>query len=455
MKKIKNIFIIFLLLTITFLFCFSVYRNGFGLSGYTDTSNVFHRGKTLWDWLDLLIAPGILAIIAWKFTDSQKNKEIEVSSTQYRENVFHEYILNISSYITDGTIYLSNSNLVETIRINTLNTLRILDGEQKGQLIRFLHDAKLIGWSPNYDDEGEKIAPIIRLKDADLNGINLSGTYSLEMYDENRKKIQPYFNVNLNGIDLSFTNLSHANLQGIQIFEGNFTASNLEYSKLSSSEIESCSFGNAKISNAYLDHLYCSSTNFNRAQFSFSKLSHSVFNDSSFSMASFIDSDLSFSKFFRCNFFEFYGLPCDTDGIYSQRSIFYKANLKNTSFRSSDVLPGQIKKGKFNNKVILPNNLRLNKFGLFSIKQEFTYINPAHPGMLCPDISYKCACGKNIEFSDSETITDPLEITNIWNASLVHIRIDHPKLYKKYFLGSDEQSYEINPKDIHIPPIYG
>lgn len=450
----KNISANVLIIVILVLFAYSVFKNGIGLSSYVDSNNVFHPGKTLWDWLELLIIPALLGAVAWNFSDTQKNKELEISTKQFRENVMKDFITEISQYIKNRSIYeIKDIHFIETIRINTINTLRILDGEQKGQLIHFLYDSKLIGWKGDYESNYEEILPIIQLKDADLSNIKLSGTYSLEII-EVCDKTNPYFNVNLSGIDLSFTNLRNADLHGTQIFSGNFRATNLENADFDKCKLENCIFENAKFVNTSFSYLQCNTCNFDKSRLIKTRMIENEFSLTSFCMASFEKCNLQGSVFNSCVFYSYYGIPCGPDGIFSNKAVISKTKLQNTSFLFSTILPSQLKGSVVRPKIVLPNNLKNNKYAFIRITQEFNHINPAHSGMLVPDCSFKCRCGMLIDIDlDKDQGEFYIGPDNLWEAILEHIKEYHPKEFKKSYLGDIESPEFIDPRNIHIPPI--
>src|SRR5688572_10373888 len=55
-----------------------------GFGEYTDKEGTYYRAKTLWDWMELLIVPTALAIIAYFFNKSERMNAQKLAETQAR-----------------------------------------------------------------------------------------------------------------------------------------------------------------------------------------------------------------------------------------------------------------------------------------------------------------------------------------------------------------------------------
>ncbi len=154
---------------------------GTGFGGYTTTSTTteatpqgsrvtvteqYQRGKTLWDWMDLLIAPAILAIgttlLTW-FTRERRNEEAErrkleaVAAQQVqreretavenqREAALQTYLDRLSELLIHQALVESapDSNVRAIAMARTLSTLSALDPARRAIVVHFLYDAQLI-----------------------------------------------------------------------------------------------------------------------------------------------------------------------------------------------------------------------------------------------------------------------------------------------------------------------
>jgi hypothetical protein len=126
------------------------------LLGYRLTwTGFFH--KTLWDWMQLLILPAVLAIGGYLFTlttsrDAQKSTQLrnqterEIASDNQREAALQAYIDQLSELLLEKKLRESaEDDEVRTIaRVHTLTVLTRLDTERKGSVLQFLYESGLI-----------------------------------------------------------------------------------------------------------------------------------------------------------------------------------------------------------------------------------------------------------------------------------------------------------------------
>jgi hypothetical protein len=158
--------------------------------------------KTLWDWLQLLIVPVILAIGGFWLNQIQKSREQRITeqrdktergiaSDNQREAALQAYIDKISELLLTKNLRTSTEDeeVRKIARVHTLTVLPRLDKERKRSVLQFLFESGLI----NKDDKR-----IINLEGADFWEVNLSNTTLSE--------------ANLSGANLSGANLSGANL---------------------------------------------------------------------------------------------------------------------------------------------------------------------------------------------------------------------------------------------------
>ena len=168
-------------------------------------------GKTLWDWLQLLIIPAVLAFGVsviyltisrgeQEATKQRAKTEREVADDNQREAALQGYIDKISELLLHEKLRESQqTDEVRTLaRVRTLTVLPRLDGKHKGSVLQFLHEAKLIN-----QDKG-----IVSLEGANLREANLSGAnlYKADLFGAELTECL------LNKANLIETNLSNANL---------------------------------------------------------------------------------------------------------------------------------------------------------------------------------------------------------------------------------------------------
>ena len=213
-----------------------------GLSPYTSplhTSNSdFQRGKTLWDWMQLLIIPVVLAIGGYLFNltvsrneqsaaanraqierEAAANRdktEREIALDNQREATLQEYINKMSELLLDKNLRESTGNdeVRKIARVRTLTILPRLDKERKKNVLLFLSEAGLI------DKDKNNIV--------NLSGVNLSGAdlHEADLYE-----------ANLRGADLRVASLGGANLVGADLYEADLSGANLCVASLSGANL--------------------------------------------------------------------------------------------------------------------------------------------------------------------------------------------------------------------------
>lgn len=191
--------------------------------------------KTLWDWLQLLIIPLVLAIGGFWFSQIQKsrdesaaaqraNTEREIAADNQRETTLQAYLDNMSKLLLHEKLHdievgddIRNIARVRNIaRIRTLTVLHRLDPNRKASVIQFLYEAGLIETGIIYKDgirDKDTFKPIINLDGADLSEATLSGA-NLVKADLSKADLSK---ADLSGADLSNTDLSRANLRGANL----------------------------------------------------------------------------------------------------------------------------------------------------------------------------------------------------------------------------------------------
>src|SRR6266699_3322697 len=142
-----------------------------GFSSYTPPvkDSNFQRGKTLWDWLNLLGVFAIPAVVglgaAWYTAQQGKVSDRENTDNQ-RETALQAYIDKMSELLLDKQLWKSQpeDEVRKIARVRTLTVLPRLDSERKKSVLQFLYESGLI----------EKGKRIIDLRGADLRDANVT-----------------------------------------------------------------------------------------------------------------------------------------------------------------------------------------------------------------------------------------------------------------------------------------
>lgn len=105
--------------------------------------------KMLWDWLQLLAALAIPVVIAagtlW-FSAQQGEANTRIAQDQQQEDALQTYLDHMSDLLLNNKLHESQpgDGVRNVARARTLTILPQLDGARKGEIVRFLLDARLI-----------------------------------------------------------------------------------------------------------------------------------------------------------------------------------------------------------------------------------------------------------------------------------------------------------------------
>ena len=123
--------------------------------------------KTLWDWLELLIVPAMLALGGFLLNSIQHDRDQKRAETdraiaedRQRETALQNYLDKMTDLLLEHNLVTpeAKTEAQNVARSRTLTTLRTLDPTRKGLLVSFLYESGLIKQS----------GPIVSLQKADL-----------------------------------------------------------------------------------------------------------------------------------------------------------------------------------------------------------------------------------------------------------------------------------------------
>jgi len=232
------------------------YKFNWAWTGFNGTDKT---DKTLYDWLQLLFIPVVLAVAGFWFNHREREaaelraenesiaaglraeaeREIEqqrakaerdIAEDNQHEAALQAYIDKIAELLLEKKLRESKSEdeVRKIARIRTLTTLALLDKKRKQDVLYFLIESGLI----------EQDTTLIRLSRANLSGVNLSGALlsgiclhgvnlsganlsgaELGYFPLPPKQANPVFSHCIEGTDLSEANLSGANLTNTELSE--------------------------------------------------------------------------------------------------------------------------------------------------------------------------------------------------------------------------------------------
>lgn len=200
MKKLTRISTLSVVGILVALLIWGGYQQGW--TGFAD--------KTLWDWMNLLIVPVVLAGGALWFNQQRAQVEHAIALDNLREETFQKYLDKMTELLLDKNLHRSatppsraENRAANSIALaRTLSVLRNLDDRRNREVIRFLSNTGLLKGDLDFSGNDKDLSGAdlrgVNLKDVDLSDANLSGA-------------------DLRGADLSGANLCGANLNGADL----------------------------------------------------------------------------------------------------------------------------------------------------------------------------------------------------------------------------------------------
>ncbi len=234
---------------------------GFGSYIPPTKDNNFQRAKTLWDWMQLLLVPILLAIGGFWLNQIQKNREersaqqrakneersaqqrakVEREIAEYNQGaaVLQEYIDKMSELLLEKKLRKSakDDEIRKIARARTLTVLPRLNSVQKRSILQFLYESSLL----------DKDKCIVDLAEADLSRAYLS---SINLSKAEISK------ANLDGVDLTRANLSGANLTGSYLIKADLNIANLSGANLTEANFTGADLMGANLMGANLHKTY-------------------------------------------------------------------------------------------------------------------------------------------------------------------------------------------------------
>lgn len=312
-----------------------------GFSSYHDSTGIFYPAKKLWDWMELLLIPALLATLAFFFSRAQSHREIALGLLNKREQALQDYF----SYMTQLLVNTDcqNEDNVESAqrlaRVRTITLLEMLEGRQKGYVVMFLVEAGLV----------DRDSPLINLERANLQSLELEpGDYSM----------CNFHGVNLYGANLAWCNLTHSDLGGSTIQRADLesidlSSSNLDYTDLSGADLYESRFIKA--------HMI--KTRFNDANLEKSNLREAILRTAEMKGANLRRANLA-GAYLQFADLRFANLQeTDLSNADLKYANFYGAklrgaNLSGADLSNTDITKGQLRSAKSTENAILPVNVQ-------------------------------------------------------------------------------------------------
>ncbi|GGL73882.1 pentapeptide repeat-containing protein [Wenxinia marina] len=173
------------------------------------------EGRTLWDWLGLILSPGAVAAAAAGFGALQ----FVLSERRANEEIFVAYVDRVTALLVDPALAEAPETARAAGRAQTVAVLSLLPPEQAGRVVRFL---AAIGRLDEFAGEMEGID----LTRADLSDLQMSG-------------------IDLEDAALSGADLEGADLEGADLSGADLTGADLDFAVLRDADLSGAALAGA------------------------------------------------------------------------------------------------------------------------------------------------------------------------------------------------------------------
>lgn len=302
-----------------------------------DWTGTGFKNKTFWDWLQLLIVPLALAIIAFLFNramarteqrianqriledrqiaEKRYQQEQEIAEKRYeqdkqiaaqrymqnqhialdkqREDLLQNYLDRMSELLLEKQLFSSKpfDEVRNVARVRTITILFQLDARRIGYVFAFLHEAGLISTISE---------SIVSLRKANLSQINLS-------------------QATIGEVDLSRANLSYAKFNGADLSGANLSGVNFFVTDLNGANLSGANLSGAKFIYADLSGANLSKANLSGANFVGADLDGACLNGADLNGADFFGTDLDHTALERTKIQQVKGLTESEIEVYKSR----------------------------------------------------------------------------------------------------------------------------------------
>lgn len=225
--------------TVVVVVVFRFYRRG-GL-GFAD--------KTFWHWLELILVPAAIALGILLLNSLEKRRDRRIRIEADRRDALERYYDRMKDLILNHGLLTSAKGDPARVLAQALTyaTVRELDGNRKGDVLRFLHNAQLIRRgdskvslvSANFSNA---VLVNTNLENAELSLCHFRGA------DFRRARLK---GANLYAADMGRANMSNACLEDAVLAHANFDDADLQGTQFDGAQVFRTGFYRATLSGAF------------------------------------------------------------------------------------------------------------------------------------------------------------------------------------------------------------
>jgi uncharacterized protein YjbI with pentapeptide repeats len=344
--------------------------------GAFDAESEGPRAKTLWDWMELLLVPIVLALAGWWLTKTEKETEQNIANQrqekdhalnleQTRQASLEKYMSTISELILKNALVGPQNkqddlskNTKNLVRMWTLVLLRDMNENRKSQMLQFLYESGLINQPESVD-----------LTRANLDLINLWGAYLIgvqlpRVSLKNANLIEATMSdSNLAGSDLTNAELDNAELRDIDLSSetiltgATFRKTELTRANLSNSILVNCNFSEAILIEAKLIRVVATNAIMNNA-----KLMEVDFSQSDLSNVKMRGADLRRAKLINVNLLSTDFSEADLRGVDFKGAELGGADLSLANLKDAIISDEQLRHVKSLNGATMPDGRQFTNY---------------------------------------------------------------------------------------------
>lgn len=332
-------------------------------------------GKSVWDWLDLLIVPSVIGLSVAYFESmgrlteleiAERNNEVEreISKERYWESTFKEFLDKMTVFVIENGLLKAqaNADLTNIAIMRTRTTLRILNAKWKQEVVVFLSESGITKSIPgilcNCDLSKTDLNRIglsnADLSDAQLNDAILSGA-NLNASELSRASIvgAKLIGTQMQAATLTSADLTNSDLQGASLSRSKLTAAKFKNAKLKATKMVGCVATNTIFKAA--DSCGSDRTDLSGSDFSNANMSEASFRNIDMHKCKLAHVDCSGTDFSGANFFEVTFTECSCEkarwvdanlsAVEATQSSFNCAILSNAKFHRAVITHCQFENG--------------------------------------------------------------------------------------------------------------
>ncbi len=267
------------------------------------------REKTLWEWMDLILVPLTLFIIATLFNQQVRTRDQHREDRQeqlaklarqerYREDALQSYFNEMATLMLQHNLladYLpADTPAWKLAQLRTITILRRMtddtgtDRARIGEILTFLRDSGLLTGDRGVLAEASLYRMVLQdanLWEANLQGARLAGANLQKAYLTNANLQKAHLSAaslqnaklaeaNLRGADLQYSNLQGADMWETNLQEANLVGANLLKAQLPFSNLQGAELAEARLQMAILRNANLEGTNLTGANLQLASLTN-------------------------------------------------------------------------------------------------------------------------------------------------------------------------------------